>query len=352
MRTETGTATTSHDHGHPHDDQQLDRNRHDDHIRSFVIVTDQPVPAGALEMFLELLRASHGSKLLRLKGIVKLAETPGTPVVVHGVQHLFHPTARLERWPDDDHRTRLVFITRDLPERTVRELFDAFMGRVAPDRPDRAALTDNPLVPSAGASPALPAKAASALMHEALQRSRRQFKALADGETSWTGSGCGIIRRASPPISIRHATPRWWRCSRRASPYATREACVCMGKALTYAELDKASRAFAAFLQARGIGRGARVALMMPNVLQYPVAIAGTFRAGCTVVNTNPLYKPRELEFQLTDAGAEAIVVLENFASVLQEALPRTPVKLVVVASLGDMLGRSRARSSTASSAT
>ena len=85
---------------------------------------------------------------------------------------------------------------------------------------------------------------------------------------------------------------------------------------------------------------GARVAIMMPNVLQYPVAIAAILRAGCTVVNVNPLYKPRELEFQLTDAGAEAIIVLENFAAVLQQALPNTPVKHVVVASMGDMLGR------------
>jgi long-chain acyl-CoA synthetase len=122
--------------------------------------------------------------------------------------------------------------------------------------------------------------------------------------------------------------------------YAKREACVCMGKALTYDELDEASRAFAAWLQSRGLKRGARVAIMMPNVLQYPVAIAGILRAGCTVVNVNPLYKPRELEFQLADAGAEAIIVLENFAAVLQEALPSTPVKHVVVASLGDMLGQ------------
>jgi G3E family GTPase len=102
-------------------------------------------------MFLELLRATHGNQLLRVKGIVKLAEMPDTPVVVHGVQHVFHPTARLDRWPDDDHRTRLVFITRDLPERAVRELFDAFTGHAAPDRPDRAALTDNPLIPFGGA---------------------------------------------------------------------------------------------------------------------------------------------------------------------------------------------------------
>ena len=91
-----------------------------------------------------------------------------------------------------------------------------------------------------------------------------------------------------------------------------------MGKTLTYAELDRASRNFAAWLQSQGLKRGARVAIMMPNVLQYPVAIAAVLRAGCTVVNVNPLYKPRELEFQLTDFGAEAIIVLENFASVLQ----------------------------------
>jgi G3E family GTPase len=139
-----------HGHQHDHDHAQLDRNRHDDHIRSFVITTDQPVPAGTLDMFLELVRANYGSSLLRLKGMVNIAEMPDTPLVVHGVQHVFHPAARLERWPDDDHRTRLVFITRDLPEATVRDLFDAFMGHVAPDRPDRAALTDNPLVPFGG----------------------------------------------------------------------------------------------------------------------------------------------------------------------------------------------------------
>jgi long-chain acyl-CoA synthetase len=121
--------------------------------------------------------------------------------------------------------------------------------------------------------------------------------------------------------------------------YAAREACICMGKTLTYAGLDAASRAFAAWLQSRGLKPGTRIALMMPNVLQYPVAIAGALRAGCTVVNVNPLYKSRELEFQLNDAGAEAIVVLENFAAVLQEALPHTDVKHVAIASMGDMLG-------------
>ncbi len=132
-------------HHHSHD-----ANRHDEHIGSFVLTADEAISTGTLEMFLELLRATHGAKLLRIKGIVKLAEMPNTPVVVHGVQHVFHPTARLDNWPDDDHRTRLVFITRDLPERMVRELFEAFLGVAAPDRPDRTALTDNPLVPFGG----------------------------------------------------------------------------------------------------------------------------------------------------------------------------------------------------------
>lgn len=137
----------SHDHGHHH---HHDVNRHDDHIVSFVLTANKPIPAGTLDMFLELLRATYGANLLRMKGIVDVAEMPGTPVVVHGVQHIFHPTAQLERWPDDDRRTRLVFITKDLPERTVRELFEAFLGAAAPDRPDRAALTDNPLIPFGG----------------------------------------------------------------------------------------------------------------------------------------------------------------------------------------------------------
>ncbi len=121
--------------------------------------------------------------------------------------------------------------------------------------------------------------------------------------------------------------------------YAARAACACMGSTLTYAGLDAASRAFAAWLQSRGVKPGSRVALMMPNVLQYSVAIAGTLRAGCVVVNVNPLYKPRELEFQLNDSGAEVIVVLENFAAALQAALPHTQVKHVVIAAMGDMLG-------------
>ncbi len=124
--------------------------------------------------------------------------------------------------------------------------------------------------------------------------------------------------------------------------YRTREACVCMGKSITYGELDATSRALAAWLQSLGLAPGARVALMMPNLLQYAVAIAAVLRAGMTVVNVNPLYRPRELEFQLNDSGAEAIIVLENFAHVLSEALPQTPVKHVVVATMGDMLGTAK----------
>jgi G3E family GTPase len=140
----------AHDHAHGHDHDHLDRNRHDDHIRSFTLTADEPIPAGTFHMFLDLLRSVHGPNLLRLKGIVKLAEHPDKPVVIHGVQHVFHPFSTLERWPDDDHRTRIVFITKDVPERTLREMFAAFLNKAAPDRPDRAALADNPLVPFGG----------------------------------------------------------------------------------------------------------------------------------------------------------------------------------------------------------
>src|SRR4029079_13864437 len=119
---------------------------------------------------------------------------------------------------------------------------------------------------------------------------------------------------------------------------------VCMDKAITFGEVDILSLSLAAWLQSRGVKRGARVAIMMPNVLQYPVAVAAVIRAGCIAVNVNPLYTARELEHQLHDSGAEAVIVLENFASTLQQVLtgtmPRgTAVKHVVVASMGDLLG-------------
>jgi long-chain acyl-CoA synthetase len=121
--------------------------------------------------------------------------------------------------------------------------------------------------------------------------------------------------------------------------YADRNAYVCMDKFLTYAELDTYSRQLGAWLQSRGLKKGARVALMMPNVLQYPVAIAAVLRAGYTVVNVNPLYTPRELEHQLNDSGSEAIIVLENFAHTVEQVLSKTAVKHIVVASMGEMLG-------------
>src|SRR4026207_134919 len=121
--------------------------------------------------------------------------------------------------------------------------------------------------------------------------------------------------------------------------YADRPAFHSMGKGITFAQLDEMSRNFGAWLQSKGLGKGARVAIMMPNCLQYPIAMFGTLRAGCVVVNVNPLYTPRALEHQLKDCGAEAIVILENFASVLQQVKGKTPIKHVVVTSLGEMLG-------------
>ncbi|NBN65556.1 CobW family GTP-binding protein [Pannonibacter tanglangensis] len=137
-----------HDHGHhPHD-----VNRHDDKIRAFTLAASRPVPAAALEMFIDLLRSAHGPKLLRVKGIIRIAEDPERPVVIHGVQHVFHPPVTLPAWPDADRRSRLVFITSDLPEGFVRRLFDAFTGALQPDTPDAQAMTSNPLAIS-GFSP-------------------------------------------------------------------------------------------------------------------------------------------------------------------------------------------------------
>ena len=121
--------------------------------------------------------------------------------------------------------------------------------------------------------------------------------------------------------------------------YGPRKAYINMDKAITYAELDKLSAAFGAYCQSvLKLQKGARIALMMPNLLQYPVCLYGALRAGYTVVNCNPLYTERELEHQLKDSGAEAIVIVENFASVLDKVIARTPVKHVLVTQLGDML--------------
>ena len=126
--------------------------------------------------------------------------------------------------------------------------------------------------------------------------------------------------------------------------YRERKAYVCMDKALTFGEVDTLSKALAAWLQSRGLRKGARVAIMMPNVLQYPVAVAAVLRAGFIAVNVNPLYTARELDHQLKDSGAEAVIVLENFASTLEQAIAGSAVKHVVVASMGDLLGFAKGR--------
>ena len=121
--------------------------------------------------------------------------------------------------------------------------------------------------------------------------------------------------------------------------FSDRKAFICMDKSISYRDLDEMSAALGAYLQSKGLAKGARVALMMPNVLQYPVSTAAVLRAGYAVVNVNPLYTPRELEHQLKDSGAEAIVVLENFATTVQQVVARTAVKHVIVGSMGDLLG-------------
>jgi G3E family GTPase len=135
------------DHGHEHHDHHHhDENRHGADIRSFSIVHDRPIDPMALEMFIDLLRSAHGEKLLRMKAIVAMSDKPDRPLILHGVQTVFHPPQRMTAWPDpSDRRTRMVLITKDLPEAFVRDLFDAFTGKPRIDRPDRQALEDNPL---------------------------------------------------------------------------------------------------------------------------------------------------------------------------------------------------------------
>jgi G3E family GTPase len=131
-----------HDHGHHH---HHDKNRHNVHIRSFALVSEEPIRASALDIFIDLLRSAHGPNLLRVKGLVCLEEDPSHPIVLHGVQHIFHPPERLSVWPDADHRTRLVFITKDLGETFVTKLWAALTGQPQIDQADAQALSDNPL---------------------------------------------------------------------------------------------------------------------------------------------------------------------------------------------------------------
>lgn len=139
VRAWLGDAALEQDHHHG------DVNRHDASIQAICLTSAAPVPRAAFEMFMDLLRSGHGPKLLRLKGIVALADDPERPLVVHGVQHVFHAPITLPAWPDPDHTSRLVLILRDLDPAFVRQLWDAFLGRPRIDAPDAAALTDNPL---------------------------------------------------------------------------------------------------------------------------------------------------------------------------------------------------------------
>lgn len=134
-----------HDHNHHHD-----VNRHDAHIKAFCISHDDPIKSNDFNLFIEMLLATYGANLLRIKGIVKLAEEPDKPVVIHGVQHVFHPPAQLPCWPDEDHRTRIVFITKDVNEQELSELLNSFIGTI-----DRKAMLaafeqENPLSLVAG----------------------------------------------------------------------------------------------------------------------------------------------------------------------------------------------------------
>ncbi len=133
-------------HGHHHHHHHDDVNRHNASIRSFSIIHNKPIDPMAIDMFIDLLRSAHGEKLLRMKGIVQLSDNPDRPLVLHGVQSIFHPPQRLAAWPDPaDRRTRMVLITDDLPEEFVKDLFGAFTGSVRIDKPDRQAVMDNPL---------------------------------------------------------------------------------------------------------------------------------------------------------------------------------------------------------------
>jgi G3E family GTPase len=140
-----GHHTHHHDHAH-HDHRHGHHHHHDDAIRSFSILHERPIDPLALSMFIDLLRSAHGEKLLRMKAVVQLADDPDRPLILHGVQSIFHAPERLPAWPDPaDRLTRMVLITKDLPEDFVQSLFDAFTGTPRIDRPDRQALEDNPL---------------------------------------------------------------------------------------------------------------------------------------------------------------------------------------------------------------
>ena len=134
-----------HDHGHAGHHHHHGHGRHDARVKTHSLTHDRPLPFASIDMFLDLLRSAHGERLLRLKGIIELAEDPSRPLVVHAVQSVLHPPARLAAWPDTKRGTRLVLITLDMPDDYVRRLFAAVAGQPSLDTPDRAALADNPL---------------------------------------------------------------------------------------------------------------------------------------------------------------------------------------------------------------
>lgn len=121
--------------------------------------------------------------------------------------------------------------------------------------------------------------------------------------------------------------------------FADKDAFYCMGKTLTYGQVDKMSRNLAAYLQSRGLKPGDRIAIMMPNLLQYPIALFACIRAGLVVVNTNPLYTPREMLYQFRDSGVKGVIIVENFAAHLQEVLPQTEIDMIILTSIGELLG-------------
>ncbi|MCW2285216.1 G3E family GTPase [Rhodoblastus acidophilus] len=133
-----------HDHGHHH------HHAHDEAIRTFCLTSAAPLSPDACGLFLEMLRSAHGPNLLRVKGLIALSDDPERPLVIHGVQHVFHPPVRLDSWPDADHRTRAVFIVKDLRPDFVEGLYAAFSGQARADTPDAAALVANPLSPRSG----------------------------------------------------------------------------------------------------------------------------------------------------------------------------------------------------------
>jgi G3E family GTPase len=135
------------DHGHHHHEHA---SRHEDRIRSFCMLSETPLAPAAFEMFLEFLTAAHGPRLLRVKGVVALSDDPSRPVAIHGVQHVFHPPHRMSAWPDDDRRTRIVFIVRDVEEQFLTGLYAAFAGKSGVDEADATALAENPLAPRLG----------------------------------------------------------------------------------------------------------------------------------------------------------------------------------------------------------